>query len=86
MDADLMDIIKFERVVIHVQAVIRSHLCRKRVAEDATRQLKLLDMKKRRAHQSQEETALKEFCTRLKTKTGLTPEAFFRSLDTQYSK
>ena len=64
---------------------MRSHLARKRIADDAAKQIKLLDLKNRRKHQSDEERCLKEFVTRVKNKTGLTPEAFYRSLDPQYT-
>lgn len=72
--------------IIKIQSVFRSNLARRKMAKDARLDIKKLQLQKKKSSKSQEELALREFKERLMKKSKLTPEAFFRACDPQYSK
>lgn len=77
---------KLQQPLTKAQALGRSWLARRKLQRDAEVELKRLEMKRRKTQQSPEESAMREFTQRLTKRTGLTAEAFFRALDSQYSK
>ena len=83
---DFNTMIDVETKIIKIQALMRSRLARNYLARDAEARLRKLEYNKRRNVQSREETAMREFAQRLKNKTKLTPEGFFRYVDVNYEK
>ena len=81
-----MKMIHVEKMVTRIQAKFRQKLAIKRLEKDIEVQKQKLSRKNNAAkNTSNEEMALQEFKQRL-AKKGLTPESFFRTVDTHYRK
>jgi len=81
-----MKMIHVEKLVIKMQAKFRQRLAIKRQQKEIEKQKALIARKEQqKLGISNEEQVLKEFKTRL-AKRGMTPEAFFRTCDVEYTK
>lgn len=83
---DFMKMVHVEKMVVRIQAKFRQRLAIKRLEKDIELQKQKLARKNNaNKNVSNEEIALQEFKQRL-AKKGLTPEAFYRTVDTHYRK